>query len=154
MQTTRTMELWVGVFVALGLGAVFLLALEVSGLAEFRERPSYEVTAHFDNVGGLREKAPVNMAGVRVGQVKSIELDPQSYQARVVMAMDHRFDRIPSDSTAAIYTSGLLGEQYVSLDPGWEEEYLSAGDRITSTQSAVVLERILGQFLYNLGDDD
>ncbi|WP_421620888.1 outer membrane lipid asymmetry maintenance protein MlaD [Alkalilimnicola ehrlichii] len=153
MQSTRTMELWVGVFVALGLGAMFLLALEVSGLAEFRERPSYEVTAYFDNVGGLREKAPVNMAGVRVGQVKAIELDAQSYRARVVLGLDSRFDRIPADSTAAIYTSGLLGEQYVSLDPGWEEDYLAAGDQITSTQSAVVLERILGQFLYSLGDD-
>ena len=148
------MEIWVGVFVALGLGAVFVLALEVSGLADFRDRPAYQVTAHFDNVGGLREKAPVSMAGVRVGQVKAIELDPQSYQARVTLGLDQRFDRIPVDTTAAIYTSGLLGEQYISLDAGWEEEYLSADDHITSTQSAVVLERILGQFLYNLGDDD
>ncbi|MBK1734090.1 outer membrane lipid asymmetry maintenance protein MlaD [Halorhodospira abdelmalekii] len=148
----RLVEIWVGVFVVIALLASLFLALQVSGLAELRQTPGYQVVATFDNVGGLRERAPVRMAGVRVGRVERIELDPQSHQARVVLRIDERYDSIPVDTRAAIYTSGLLGEQYIGLEAGWEEEALSAGDRLQETQSAVVLERLIGQFVRSMGE--
>lgn len=152
MQMHRVQEIWVGVFVAAGLGALLVLALQVSGLTEIRQPPGYTVTAYFDNVGGLREKAPVSLAGVRVGRVESIELDSDRHQARVTLTIHERYGRIPEDTSAAIYTQGLLGEQYVGLEAGWDDVYLGSGDEIRETQSAVVLERVIGQFLYNLGD--
>lgn len=152
MASQRTIEIWVGAFVAAGLAALMVLALQIAGLTELRQPPGYQVTAYFDNVGGLREKAPVNMAGVRVGRVETIELDTESYQARVVLRIDERYNRIPNDTAAAIYTAGLLGEQYVGLEAGWDDEPLAAGGRIGDTQSAVVLERIIGQFLTGMGD--
>ena len=148
----RLVEIWVGVFVVLGLGALLVLALQVSGLADVRQASGYHVTATFDNVGGLRERAPVSMAGVRVGRVDEIRLDPESHQARVTLRIRERYDRIPQDTSAAIYTSGLLGEQYVGLEAGWDSEPLQPGDRITDTQSAVVLERLIGQFLTDMRD--
>lgn len=151
-MSQRLVEIWVGVFVAIGLAAMMVLALQVSGLTELRQPPGYYVTAKFDNVGSLREKAPVSMAGVRVGRVEAIRLDPDSHQAEVKMRINERFGAIPADSAAAIYTAGLLGEQYVGLEPGWETEPLADGDRITETQSAVVLERIIGQFVTGMQD--
>ncbi len=148
----RLVEISVGGFVALGLAAVLVLAFQVSGLAEIRRPPGYTVTATFSNVGGLREKAPVNMAGVRVGRVEAVRLDPESHQAVVRLRIDERYDQIPADSTAAIYTSGLLGEQYVGLEAGWGDEPLEGGDRIADTQSAIVLERLIGQFITNMQD--
>ncbi len=145
----RLVEIGVGLFVAAGLAALLVLALQVSGLAELRQGTGYQVTAKFENVGSLREQAPVSMAGVRIGHVEAIELDPASHRATVHMRIKERYDSIPEDSTAAIYTAGLLGEQYVGLQPGWESESLDDGDRIADTQSAVVLERLLGQFLTN-----
>lgn len=151
-MSERLVEIGVGGFVALGLAALLVLALQVSGLTELREPPGYQVTATFDNIGGLREKAPVSMAGVRIGRVESVRLDPESHQARVALRIERRYDSIPADSTAAIYTSGLLGEQYVGIEAGWGEETLAAGDRITDTQSAVVLERLIGQFMTQMQD--
>ncbi|MFP4648421.1 MAG: outer membrane lipid asymmetry maintenance protein MlaD [Halorhodospira sp.] len=152
-MSQRLVEIWVGVFVAVGLGALLVLALQVSGLTELRQEPGYRVTAKFDNIGSLREKAPVSMAGVRVGRVESTGLDPKTHQATVRMRIDKRFDSIPADSTAAIYTAGLLGEQYIGLEPGWEDEALGDGDQIQDTQSAVVLERIIGQFITSMQED-
>ncbi|MFP4147480.1 MAG: outer membrane lipid asymmetry maintenance protein MlaD [Halorhodospira sp.] len=152
-MSQRLVEIWVGVFVAVGLGALLVLALQVSGLTELRQEPGYRVTAKFDNIGSLREKAPVSMAGVRVGRVESTGLDPETHQATVRMRIDKRFDSIPADSTAAIYTAGLLGEQYIGLEPGWEDEALGDGDQIQDTQSAVVLERIIGQFITSMQED-
>lgn len=152
MQTQRTQEIWVGAFVAAGLAGLMVLALHVSGLAELRQQPGYQVSAYFDNVGGLREKAPVSMAGVRIGRVESVSLDSERHQARVVLRINESYDRIPADTSAAIYTQGLLGEQYIGLEAGWDDAHLEAGATITETQSAIVLERVIGQFLYNLGD--
>ncbi len=150
MQSQRTLELWVGIFVALGLAALFVLALRVSNLNDFTGQDGYEVIAEFQNIGGLRVRAPVTMAGVKVGQVKSIELDEQSFLARVVLSIDPRYDELPDDTSASILTSGLLGEQFIGLEPGGSPMFLEDGDEIMLTQSALVLEKIIGQFLYNM----
>lgn len=148
----RLVEIWVGVFVVAALAAALFLSLQVSGLVDIRSNPGYKVTATFDNVAGLREKTQVQMAGVRIGRVESIRLDQKSHQAQVVLNIDKRYDSIPVDSRAAIYTAGLLGEQYIGIDPGWEDKALQPGDKFTETQSAVVLERLLGQFMTSMGD--
>ncbi len=149
MKNSRATEVAVGVFVALGLAALLMLAMKVSNLAEFSEGDGYMVTANFDNIGGLKVRAPVKMSGVLVGRVVSIGYDTESYQASVQLSIDRRFDHIPTDTAANIYTAGLLGDQYVGLEPGGDEAYLADGDRITLTQSALVLEKALQEFLYN-----
>lgn len=154
MQTSRTVEIWVGLLVVLGLAALFGLAMKVSDLGAFRETDGYEVVARFQNIGGLKAQAPVTMAGVLVGRVKSIALDEQTYEARVVLTIFDRFDRLPEDTSASILTSGLLGEQYVGLEPGGMDLYLADGDEIMLTQSALVLEKIIGQFLYSRAEGE
>lgn len=148
MTSSRGVELIVGVFVALGLAALLVLALQVSNLSALQRGEGYELTAHFDNIGGLSERAPVNAAGVTVGRVVEIEYDQRTYTARVTMEIDAAYDRFPEDTSASIYTSGLLGEQYIALAPGASADYLAAGDAIHQTQSAVVLEELIGQFLF------
>lgn len=148
MFNKRAIELAVGVFVALGLGAVALLAFRVSNLTTTEVANPYQVEARFDNIGGLKTRAPVTMAGVRIGRVRNIGFDNERYQAVVTMDIDGRYERIPIDTSASILTSGLLGEQYVGMEPGGAEEYLRNGDNIQLTQSAMVLERLIGQFLY------
>ena len=149
MQNSRTVEIWVGVFVALGFGALFVLAMKVSNIAALGSADGYPVTAHFQNIAGLREKAQVTMAGVQVGRVTRITLDPQSFEARVELTIRPEFDNIPTDSSASILTSGLLGEKYVGLEPGGSPDSLQPGDELMLTQSALVLEKIIGQFLFN-----
>ena len=149
MLHSKTVEAIVGVFIALGLGALVVLALKVSNLSTMYTGPSYEVTAQFGNVGGLKVRSPVKMAGVVVGRVADISFDQKTYEAVATLRIEDKYNEIPVDSTANIFTSGLLGEQYVSLDPGGSETFLKNGDRIKLTQSAVVLERLIGQFLYN-----
>jgi phospholipid/cholesterol/gamma-HCH transport system substrate-binding protein len=149
MFHSRTVEIGVGLFVALGLAALFMLAMKVSNLAAFSGGDGYEVTARFQNVGGLKVRAPVTMSGVRVGRVKAIDFDDQSYQAVVTLDIDSRWTRIPADSTASIFTAGLLGEQYVSMEAGGDEQYLGQGADLKLTQSALVLEQIIGQFLFS-----
>ncbi len=140
---------WVGLFVLVGALAVLFLALKAANLLSFRlTDDSYPVTARFDNVGGLKPRAPVKSAGVVVGRVESISFDDKSYQARVRLAMDKRF-AFPKDSSLKILTSGLLGEQYIGIEAGGAEENLAAGALITTTQSAVVLENLISQFLYS-----
>jgi phospholipid/cholesterol/gamma-HCH transport system substrate-binding protein len=148
MSNKRAIELAVGVFVALGLGAVALLAFRVSNLTTTEVTNPYQVQARFENIGGLKTRAPVTMAGVRIGRVHGISFDSERYQALVTLDIDGRYERIPIDTSASILTSGLLGEQYVGMEPGGAEEYLRDGDSIQLTQSAMVLERLISQFLY------
>lgn len=141
-------DLWVGFFVALGMAAVVFLALKVANQSSFRAAPSYEVHAYFTNIGGLKMRSPVKSAGVVVGRVTDIQLDTTNYQAKVSMAIDNRYE-FSLDSSASIITSGLLGEQYVGLDVGAEEEMLKAGDTIEFTSSALLLEKLIGEFGLN-----
>jgi len=152
-MTTRTLEITVGLFVAAGIAALVMLAMTVSNLASYGNGNGYEITAHFDNIGGLKVRAPVSASGVRVGKVSHIEYDSESYEAVVTLSIDQQFDKFPVDTAASILTSGLLGEQYIGLEPGAEEDYLKPGDRLDITQSALVLEQIIGQFLYSMADD-
>jgi len=141
-------DVWVGLFVLLGAVAVLFLALKSANLLQWSLEKDYLVTARFDNIGGLKPGAAVKSAGVVVGRVKAIEFDGESFQARVTLAIQERH-LFPKDSSLAILTSGLLGEQYVGIAPWADENNLVAGDRIGSTQSAVVLEKLISQFLYN-----
>jgi phospholipid/cholesterol/gamma-HCH transport system substrate-binding protein len=151
MQKSKN-DVWVGLFVMLGAAAILFLALKAGNLLSFNFDKTYQVSALFDNIGGLKRQAPVKSAGVVVGRVSSIDFDASTYQARVNLDLQDRFT-FPKDSSAKILTSGLLGEQYIGLEPGAEEKALAAGDKITSTQSAVVLENLIGQFLYNKAAD-
>jgi len=148
MKTTRTLEITVGAFVAAALLALFFLAMKVSNLGTLDTGDSYRVTAHFDNIGSLKEKAPVTIAGVEVGRVAAIGFDQERFQAVVTLAIQSRYDQIPDDSFAKILTAGLLGEQYVGLDPGGSDTYLKEGSEIEITQSAMVLEDVIGQFIF------
>ena len=141
----------VGLFIALGIGALLVLAMRVSNLsmASVTGGDSYAVEARFDNIGGLKVRAPVKMAGVVIGRIAGISVDLQAREAVVLLDIYDAYDRIPVDSSAFIYTAGLLGEQYVGIQPGVDESYLENGDQITLAQSAVVLEDVIGQFLYN-----
>lgn len=141
-------DLWVGIFVAIGLGALVFLAFKVGNLASVSSSESYELTAKFDNIGGLKIRAPVKSAGVVVGRVSDVRFDSEAYQAVVVMKVDSRY-KFPRDTFATINTSGLLGEQYVGFDVGGEQEILKAGDTIKKTQSAVVLEKLISQFMFS-----
>lgn len=149
MHSSRKIEIWVGIFVVLGLAALLGLALRVSNLNDFAGGDGYQVSAFFQNIGGLKEKAPVSLAGVQIGRVTSIELDERTFQAKVTMSIRPEVDELPEDTSASILTAGLLGEQYIGLEPGGSDVALSAGDTITLTQSALVLEQIIGQFLYS-----
>ncbi|MGK0169792.1 MAG: phospholipid/cholesterol/gamma-HCH transport system substrate-binding protein [Gammaproteobacteria bacterium] len=146
---SRKLEVTVGLFVIFGLVALLMLAMKVSNLSELGGGGGYEIRARFDNIGGLKVRSSVSMAGVKVGRISAITFDSNTYEAVVTMDIDKQHDRIPADSTASIFTAGLLGEQYIGLDAGGEEKYLAPGDAITLTQSAVILEKLIGQFLYN-----
>lgn len=141
----RSIEILVGLFVLLGLAALMFVALKAANLTAFSNRATYTLTARFDNIGGLKARAPVRSAGVVVGRVSSIMLDPKSYQGVVKLAIDERF-RFPQDSAAKILTAGLLGDQYVGIEPGGADADLTPGANIAQTQSAVVLENLIGQF--------
>jgi phospholipid/cholesterol/gamma-HCH transport system substrate-binding protein len=145
----KTLELWVGLFVAAGILALAMLAFKVGNLGTVDVKDAYALKARFDNIGGLKVKSPVTMAGVRIGRVSDITFDNGRYQAVVTMSVDGRYKKIPSDTSASILTSGLLGEQYVGLEPGGAEDYLKDGDSLQLTQSALVLEKMIGQFLFS-----
>lgn len=145
-------DVWVGLFVLVGGAAILFLALQAANLLSLSFQPVYRVTAMFDNAGGLKPKAAVRSAGVVVGRVESIGFDDQTFQATVVLALESRYD-FPKDSSLKILTSGLLGEQYVGIEPGGSDDNLAQGDVITLTQSAVVLENLIGQFLFNRAAD-
>jgi phospholipid/cholesterol/gamma-HCH transport system substrate-binding protein len=141
-------DVWVGLFVLIGAVAVLFLALQAGNLLSVSFQETYRVDARFDNIGGLKPRAAVKSAGVVVGRVDSIVFDDKTFQARVVMQLEARY-AFPKDSSAKILTSGLLGEQYIGLEPGGDERNLAAGDLITQTQSAVVLENLISQFLFS-----
>lgn len=143
-----TMDLWVGIFVAIGIGAVLFLALKVGNLVDIGSTPGYRIEARFDNIGGLKQRAPVKAAGIVVGRVEGVRLDPQTYQAVVTMKIDEG-QKFSADTIASILTSGLLGEVYIGLDAGGDTKMLGEGGRIAKTQSAVVLEKLIGQFLFD-----
>jgi len=143
-----TLDLWVGIFVTMGIAAILFLALKVGNLASVGSTPGYHLQAAFDNIGGLKLRAPVKAAGVVVGRVEQIRLDPQTYQAIVSMKIDRGF-QFTRDTIASILTSGLLGEVYIGLDSGGDTKMLADGDRIMKTQSAIVLEKLIGQFLFD-----
>jgi phospholipid/cholesterol/gamma-HCH transport system substrate-binding protein len=147
-MTKRSIEIMVGGFVLAGMIALLFLALKAANLGNFTTGSTYQVSARFDNIGGLKPRAPVKSAGVTVGRVTSISLDGQTFQGVVTMELEQRF-RFPKDSSAKILTSGLLGDQYVGIEPGGDDKELAAGDTIRMTQSAVVLENLIGQFLFN-----
>ncbi|MEQ1879796.1 MAG: outer membrane lipid asymmetry maintenance protein MlaD [Burkholderiales bacterium] len=141
------LDLWVGLFVCAGIGALLVLALKVGSMNGFSAADTYQVQAQFDNIGGLKRSAPVKSAGVVVGRVDDISFDNHTFRALVTIRIDKRY-AFPKDSSASILTAGLLGEQYIGMDGGGDEQMLKNGDRLTVTQSAVVLEKIIGQFLY------
>ncbi len=153
MSESRGLQIGVGLFVALGLAALVMLGLKVANISELGGGDGYPITARFDNIGGLKVRSPVTMAGVRIGRVSAIEFDDENYEAVVSLSINPRYDKLPLDTSASIYTAGLLGEQYVGLEPGAEEDYLQALGEITLTQSAVVLEQVIGQFLYKAAEE-
>lgn len=151
MERSRS-DVWVGLFVMVGAAAMLFLALQSANLLSLSFQPTYKVVAKFDNIGGLKRQAAVKSAGVVVGRVDSVTFDDKSYQAMVTLALETQYV-FPKDSSLKILTSGLLGEQYIGIQAGADEKNLAGGDTITSTQSAVVLENLIGQFLYNRAAD-
>ena len=147
-----TVDLWVGIFVVAGIAALVMLAMKVGNLGTYNVSETYQVHAYFSNIGGLKPKASIKSAGVLVGRVTEITLDTTRYEAKVVMDLDKRY-QFPKDTFANILTSGLLGEQYIGLMPGGDEQMLKSGEQLKKTQSAMVLEDLIGKFLYNKAEE-
>ncbi|MCK4586551.1 MAG: outer membrane lipid asymmetry maintenance protein MlaD [Gammaproteobacteria bacterium] len=150
---SKTVQVWVGIFVMAGMASLLMLSMKVSNISAFTETDGYEVTANFANIGGLKVRSPVSMAGVVVGRVAKIGFDRESYEAVVTIKIQDQYDNIPEDASASIFTAGLLGEQYIGLEAGGAEEFLKQGSDIQLTQSAIVLEQIIGQFLVSQADE-
>ncbi len=150
---SRALELLVGLFFSLGVAAIFILTFRVASLDSAGADNSYRIVAMFENIGGLRSGASVTIAGVRVGRVRDIVIDPTTFQARASLELGMEYNNIPKDTSAKILTAGVLGEKYIGLEPGGDEAVLKDGDRLIHTQSAVVLENIIGQFLANKASD-
>jgi phospholipid/cholesterol/gamma-HCH transport system substrate-binding protein len=153
MQHTSTQDTLVGLFVASGIVGLLFLALQVSNLSSFIKEDTYTVTARFENSGGLKVKSAVSAAGVKIGQVSAINFDPTTYESVVEMHINAKYNTIPDDTSASIFTAGLLGEQYVNLVPGGSEDYLKNGSAIEITQSAIILEKVIGQFLFKSAEE-
>jgi phospholipid/cholesterol/gamma-HCH transport system substrate-binding protein len=151
MQHSKTQDTLVGFFVALGIAALFYMALQVSNLGSYGSGDSFVVIARFQNSGGLKVKSPVSVAGVRIGRVSNITLDKESHESVVEMRIDAKYDNLPDDSGASIYTAGLLGEKYVSIDPGpgLSGVFLKNKSRIDNVSSAIILEEMIGKFFLN-----
>jgi phospholipid/cholesterol/gamma-HCH transport system substrate-binding protein len=154
MGRQRGIEILVGLFMAAGFVALFFLAMNVSNLSAAVDSEGYQLTARFSNVGSLKVRSPVSMAGVRVGRVERVDFDKDSYEAVVTIRIDPAVDTIPDDTFANIFTAGLLGEQYIGLEAGGSTEYLGDGDEIGHTQSALILEQMIGQFLFSKAGGD
>jgi phospholipid/cholesterol/gamma-HCH transport system substrate-binding protein len=146
-MTKHTLEIWVGLFVAAGIAAFFMLAMKVSNLSAIKTGDTYQVAVRFDNIGGLNVRAPVKASGVLVGRVSNISYDDNNYIAEVTISIQKQFDHFPADSRASIYTAGLLGEQYIELQPGFAEDFLKGGDRIMVADSAMILEKLIGNII-------
>lgn len=148
MMNSRLVEIWVGIFVAGGLAALFMLAMQVSNLSTYSNDEGYEINARFEDISGLKVRSPVTMAGVNIGRVKAISFDDQTFQAVVTMRIEEKYrETLPKDTSASIYTAGLLGEKYVGLEPGGAMKTLGQGDEIKLTQDSLVLEKLIGQFV-------
>ena len=154
MRQNRAVEFGTGLFVLLGIGALFFLTTQTTGRNDFSNTDTYVLEARFDNVGSLKKRAPVAMSGVTIGRVTGIEFDGASLEAVVTLVIDSQFDQIPDDSDASILTAGLLGSQYIGLQAGGSEIYLEDGSEILFTQSAIVLENLIGKFLIKGKSDD
>jgi len=152
MGNTRNREIAVGVFVAIGLVALLMLSLQVSNISNFTRGEGYTLLARFDNIGGLKVKSPIKIGGVRIGRVTDITYDLNNYEAIVSMRIQKKQNRIPDDTIANIYTAGMLGEQYIGLEPGGSETFLQNDDEFTETSSAIVLERLIGAAIFNKKD--
>ncbi|MFM2408156.1 MAG: hypothetical protein RL358_898 [Pseudomonadota bacterium] len=146
-----TVDLWVGMFVVGGIAALVMLAMKVGNLSTYNVAETYQMQAYFSNIGGLKQKASIKSAGVLVGRVTDITLDAERYEAKVTMSVDKRY-QFPTDTYANILTSGLLGEQYIGLIPGGDEQMIKAGEQIKHTQSAVVMEELISKFIYSKAD--
>ncbi len=153
-MTSRKVEIMVGLFVVAAIAAFSMLAMNVSNMSSYGGGESYVLKARFDNIGGLKIRSPVSAGGVTIGRVTDVQYDNESYEALVSMKIDTAYNQFPLDTAASILTSGLLGEQFIGLEPGAEEDYLKAGDVIDLTQSALVLEQVIGQFLFSKSDDE
>lgn len=151
---TRTIEFVVGIFMVAGLVALILLAFKVSGLVAFGTGQYYTLTANFDNIGNLKVRAPVSISGVRVGQVSGISINRNNFRAEVILHIEKKMNTLPIDTSASIFTQGILGSNYINLTPGFEQKNLKNGDRIEITHSALILENLIGQLIYNLKGND
>ncbi|MFM8341062.1 MAG: outer membrane lipid asymmetry maintenance protein MlaD [Methylomonas sp.] len=151
MQHSKTQDTLVGLFVATGIAALFYMALQISNLGSYSSDETYTVIAHFQNSGGLKIKSPVSVAGVRIGRVSSISLDKETHESVVEMQIDSKYNNLPDDSGASIYTAGLLGEQYISIDPGpgITGDFLKDKSKIDNVSSAIILEEMIGKFMLN-----
>jgi len=154
MLQTRTVEIGTGLFVLLGMGALFFLTTQTTGGDDFDADEVFTVEARFENVGSLRPRAPIAMSGVTIGRVTSISFDRENLEAVVVFVIDSQYDQIPDDSDATILTSGILGSQYIGLQAGGSDTYLEDGSEVLFTQSAILLENLIGKFLVNAGGED
>jgi phospholipid/cholesterol/gamma-HCH transport system substrate-binding protein len=152
-MASRKYEILVGLFVAASIVAFFMLAMNVSNMSSYGGE-TYKLIARFDNIGGLKLRSPVAAGGVRIGRVSEIRYNSETYEAEVVLSIDSQYTQFPIDTAASILTSGLLGEKFIGFDPGAEDEYLKDGDVIDLTQSALILEQVISQFLYSNADDD
>ncbi len=153
-SNSRVLEISVGIFVAVGIAALLVLAVNVSNVGGFSSGQQYTVTANFDNISGLKARSQVAIAGVTVGRVVNITVDPVTFEAVVEMTIDSQFDEVPVDSSVGIYTAGLLGEKYVGIEPGGAPDFLEEGSVIRLTQSSIVLEKLISQFLFSQSDED
>jgi phospholipid/cholesterol/gamma-HCH transport system substrate-binding protein len=154
MRQTRSVEVDTGLFVLLGMGALFFLTTQTTGGDDFSADDTYRVEARFENIGSLRNRAPVAMSGVTIGRVTNVAFDPVTLEAVVEFVIDSQFNQIPDDSDASILTSGILGSQYIGLQAGGSDIYLEDGSEVMFTQSAIVLENLIGKFLVNAGSKD
>jgi phospholipid/cholesterol/gamma-HCH transport system substrate-binding protein len=153
-MNSRLVEIWVGIFVAAGLAALFMLAMKVSNLSTYSNDEGYEIDARFEDISGLKVRSPVTMAGVTIGRVNGIRFDDQTFQAVVTLRIDDKYREVlPKDTSASIYTAGLLGEKYVGLEPGGAMKTLGQGDEIKLTQDSLVLEKLIGQFVSKFMED-
>lgn len=154
MMNSRLVEIWVGIFVAAGLAALFMLAMKVSNLSTYSNDEGYEINARFEDISGLKVRSPVTMAGVTIGRVNGIRFDDQTFQAVVTLRIENKYrEALPKDTSASIYTAGLLGEKYVGLEPGGAMKTLKQGDEIKLTQDSLVLEKLIGQFISKFMED-
>lgn len=154
MLSQRTLESCVGLFLIAAIFSFILLAFKVSGLTTFFKRDGYDVTAEFEDIGQLKVRGPVKIGGVTVGEVTRINLDPETYKAKVTLRINANVKDIPDDSTATILTSGLLGDNYIAITPMYSKDFLKSGSEIQETHSAMILEKLIGQFIYKMGNSN